>query len=51
MYKLDPAPEGELAELAEPLDNDALAQQLRDWWAAAGGRAGGCCREGGGMER
>ncbi|PRW20278.1 non-ribosomal peptide synthetase [Chlorella sorokiniana] len=35
-YKLDPAPEGELAELAEPLGDAALAQQLRDWFSGAG---------------
>lgn len=30
-YKLDPAAEGDLAGLVEPLGDAALAQQLRDW--------------------
>lgn len=30
-FKLDPAPQGELTQVAEPLCDDALAQSLRNW--------------------
>ncbi|KAI7839949.1 hypothetical protein COHA_006343 [Chlorella ohadii] len=35
-YKLDPAAEGDLAGLVEPLGDAALAQQLRDWCGGEG---------------